>query len=69
MADGLAKWLDGFCRRDRGDERVMLRALKDAVTTGMWKVRASGNIVRDVQSTQGQTGRRSVYHECTEIQG
>jgi len=28
MADGLVKWLDGCCRQDRGDERVMLRALK-----------------------------------------
>ena len=28
MADGLANWVDGCCKRDRGDERVMLRALK-----------------------------------------
>src|SRR5271170_5440313 len=28
MADGLDNGLDGCCRRDRGDERVMLRTLK-----------------------------------------
>jgi hypothetical protein len=28
MADGLDDGLDGCCRRDRGDDRVMLRTLK-----------------------------------------